>query len=164
MKKELILTVGLPHSGKSTWALEKTTCPIVNPDSIRLALHGQAFNPATERMVWTVAHYMAESLLLAGHGVVIIDATNVTEKRRAEWKNLVIGNEKVETTLKIFPTPPAECIARAKKAGRDDLVPVISRMMDAWDLEVPEQWCTPEREGGMCMGPFRCLHSPLKEK
>ncbi len=30
----LILTVGLPRSGKTTWALEQGW-PIVNPDSIR---------------------------------------------------------------------------------------------------------------------------------
>jgi len=37
--KILILTVGLPRSGKSTWAAKKGF-PIVSPDAIRLAMHG----------------------------------------------------------------------------------------------------------------------------
>lgn len=40
--KKLILTIGLPRSGKSTWAKQQG-CPVVNPDSIRLALHGKAY-------------------------------------------------------------------------------------------------------------------------
>ena len=35
MKKKLIMTIGLPRSGKSTWARTQA-CPIVNQDSIKL--------------------------------------------------------------------------------------------------------------------------------
>ncbi|KKK82651.1 hypothetical protein LCGC14_2801230, partial [marine sediment metagenome] len=48
--KKLILTVGLPRSGKSTWA-RKQGHPIVNPDSIRLALYGEPFIEEAEPMI-----------------------------------------------------------------------------------------------------------------
>lgn len=79
------MTVGLPQSGKSTWA-KAQGYPIVNPDSIRLAIHGQPFIKEAEPFVWATAKYMVRSLFLAGHDVVILDATNITRKRRDEWK------------------------------------------------------------------------------
>ncbi|GAF94425.1 unnamed protein product, partial [marine sediment metagenome] len=64
--KKLILTVGLPRSGKTTWA-RKQGIPMVNPDSIRLALHGKAFIEEAEPMIWTIAKYMVRALFIAGH-------------------------------------------------------------------------------------------------
>jgi predicted kinase len=86
LSKNLILTVGLPRSGKSTWAKEQGH-PIVNPDAIRLAMHGTAYNTKVEPLVWATAKYMVEALFLAGHDKVIVDATNSTRKRREFWKS-----------------------------------------------------------------------------
>lgn len=80
----LIMTVGLPRSGKSTWAREQGH-PIVNPDSIRLAIHGQPMIRSAELYIWAVAHTMVRALFLAGHTKVILDACNNTKKRRNEW-------------------------------------------------------------------------------
>jgi predicted kinase len=158
---KLIMLIGLPHSGKSTWAKQQGL-PIVNPDAIRLALHGQVFVPQTERLVWALAHYMVEALFLAGNRTVILDATNVTDKRRLEWMTARYPVT-VEIERKIFDTSPEECVRRARANGREDLVPVIERMMNEWDIPVPESWCNAEREGGQCTGPYRCLHSPAPE-
>ena len=86
VKRTLILTVGLPQSGKSTWA-QMQQCPIVNPDSIRLALHGKPFVSEAEPFVWAIAKCMVNALFLAGHDTVVLDATNTTRKRRDEWKS-----------------------------------------------------------------------------
>lgn len=50
--KTVILTSGLPRSGKTTWAL-KQSLSIVNRDAIRLALHGQPFIPEAEDIYTT---------------------------------------------------------------------------------------------------------------
>ena len=84
-EKTLILTVGLPRSGKSSWA-RCQGYPVVNPDSIRLRLHGQVFAPQAEPFVWAVAHLMVESLFEAGHSTVILDATNISRRRRRGWR------------------------------------------------------------------------------
>ena len=84
MKRRLHLMVGLPRSGKTTRALE-LGYPIVCPDAIRLAIHGQAFIPEAEPVVWAHAKIMARALFLAGHNDVTIDATNTTFKRREFW-------------------------------------------------------------------------------
>lgn len=135
---KLIMTIGLPHSGKSTWARQQGL-PIVNPDAIRLALYGQAFIPQAEKMVWTMAHYMMDALFLAGHETVILDATNVSEKRRLEWITHKYPVT-VEVERQIFPTEPEECKRRALAHGRTDLVPVIERMAKEWDIPRPLSW------------------------
>lgn len=137
--KKLICTVGLPRAGKSTWAI-RTNSPVVNPDSIRVSLHGQSFAPGSERFVWAIAHAMVEALFLAGHTTVILDATNVSEKRRSEWKHVYCLDDMVTTELKIFDTSPKECVMRATAGGRLDLIPVIERMAKEWDLPRPEGW------------------------
>ena len=120
---KLILTVGLPRSGKTTWA-KKQGHPIVNRDAIRLALHGQAFIGASEDMVTAIESYMVKSLFLAGHDTVIVDATNLKEKYRKRWEYL--GSWTV--TTHILTTSKEVCIQRAKDGDRDDLIPVIERM------------------------------------
>jgi len=102
--KELILTIGLPRAGKSTWA-RKQGCPIVNPDSIRLALHGKNFLPKTGPMIWCIARYMVEALFLAGHDKIILDATNTTKERRDFWKS-----EDWRCTFRYINTPKKICI------------------------------------------------------
>jgi len=123
--KHLILTVGLPRSGKSTWSAAQTAngCVVVNPDSIRLALHGQPHLPEREQEVWHIAHIMVESLFLAGHNTVILDATNLTNKRRAEW----ISDKWNTSCVSLFANA-AICKQRALDSGKEYLVPVIERM------------------------------------
>jgi len=122
--KKLVICVGLPCSGKSTWAKQQNL-PIVNPNSIRLALHGLPYVQEAEDFVWAIARVMVRSLLIAGNNEVIIDATNITEKRRDYWADFFTD---CEIKFKYFDTPVEVCIERAKNNDRDDLVPVIIRM------------------------------------
>lgn len=125
MKQTLIMTVGLPRSGKSTWT-QTSPFPIVNPDSIRLALHGQRFVALAEPYVWAIAKTMVRALFLAGHTTVLLDATNTTKARRDEW----ICKD-WETKYKVFNTSEGECIRRA---GDDkELIEVIKKMADKFE-------------------------------
>lgn len=136
--KKLLMTIGLPRSGKSTWAKEQGY-PIVNRDSIRLALHGQAYIQDAEPMVTAIEKYMVESLFIAGHDVVILDATNLKEEYRDKW-----SSDKWEIVYKIFTTSKDECIRRAEAGGRDDLVPVIERMYEDY------KWQKTPMDKGIC--------------
>ena len=122
-KPNLHLMVGLPRSGKSTIA-NTMGYPIVNPDSIRLALHGQAFIGDAEPMVWVIAKYMVKSLFIAGHSDVILDATNITKARRDEWKS-----KKWNRQFVVVDTPKDVCLERANEA----LIPIIERMANEFE-------------------------------
>lgn len=120
VKPLLIATVGFPRSGKSTWAKEQGH-PVVNPDSIRLALHGQRFVAEAEPFVWAIAKVMVRALFIVGHPVVVLDATNVTKKRRDEWKS-----DEWRTQFHVVDTPAEVCRQRA--LYQPELLPVIDRM------------------------------------
>lgn len=120
--KELILTVGLPRSGKSTWAMG-TGRPVVSCDAIRQALGVYPFVPAAEPMVWNMAKYMVRALFNAGHDIVILDTTAITEKRRSEW----ISRD-WRRSYKIFDTSAEVCKERAIATNQEYLVPIIERM------------------------------------
>ena len=132
--RRLHMLVGLPRSGKTTWALS-TGWPIVNPDAIRVAIHGQRFLATAEPLVWAIAKTMVRSLFLAGHSRVVLDATNVTAARRAEWEGILEG---VEVVPEVVLTSPDECIRRALSMNDHEIVPVIERMAAQWDW--PIKW------------------------
>lgn len=123
----LVLTIGLPRSGKSTWSRQQGF-PIVNPDSIRLALHGQRYIQQAEPYVWAIAHTMVDSLFLAGHQVVILDATNTTAQRRQEW-----ASKNYECYFKHIDTAPGVCITRANDADDQYIIPIIVKQAEQFE-------------------------------
>lgn len=119
----LYLTIGLPRSGKSTWA-RRQLIPIVNPDSIRLAIHGKAFDLKHEDLVWWHARIMVESLFRAGHEKVILDATNVAKARRDRWLS-----DQWERAFVVFPVTDLELLkARCDVSDTPHLKPIIEKM------------------------------------
>jgi len=138
----LILTCGLPRSGKTTWARAQGH-PIVNPDSIRLALHGERYLAPAEPFVWAIAYVMVDALFRAGHETVIVDATNGSAKRRSAW---VDRFPSVSFSLHVIDTAPSVCLARAATEGDSAIVPVIHRMAKEWDLPRPASWTEPAAE------------------
>jgi len=139
--KTLILTVGLPRSGKSTWAKEyskKHGYPIVNKDSIRLALHGQRFILEAEDMVHTITKIMVKALFNAGHDTIILDETNIIKERRDAWKL----SDDIELWYKPFYVEISTLKQRAKDTNQLDLIEVIEKMAnkfeDLWTEE--KQW------------------------
>ncbi len=128
-EKILIMTVGLPYSGKSTWA-KSMHYPIVCPDSIRLTIHGQRFRKSIESMVWAIAKIMVEALFEAGHDKVILDACSHTADRRNEWKN-----EDWTRWYVVCDISKIGCMARAQESGDLEIMPIIDRMAGVLDYE-----------------------------
>ena len=133
----LAILCGLPKSGKSTYArtLKEEGWVVVNPDTIRLALHGQQFVASAEGFVWATAELMARSLLMSEYKV-LIDATNTTKKRRAQWLRLA---QEFGLTLDAFvmDTSVEECHERNEEIRKygSGAVPaeVIDRMSEQWE-------------------------------
>lgn len=126
----LVATVGLPRSGKSTWA-RASGYPIVCPDAIRFALHGQRFQSEAEPMVWVLAQYMVRSLFFAGHDVVVFDATNTTVARREELEKW--GRDRYRVRFYAISTSEQECLRRARSEGDDEIMPIIMSMAQKYE-------------------------------
>lgn len=144
--RELWVMVGLPRSGKSTWA-RKWYLPIVSSDAVREALHGERFLSKAEPYVHVVKNTMIEALFLAGHTTVIVDECHVKRKYRQALEDLGVAR----CVYIVLGTPKEECLARANEAGDDVIVPVIERMAEEW-----EELSSDEETAGniVCVGRF----------
>ena len=130
----LIMTVGLPRSGKSTWCKKMAAergWPIVCPDAVRWALYGRRWWAPGEKQVWAASYLMARSLFLAGHDTVLLDSTSTTREARNFWK----PGDDLLWTLRYHEILTAShvCIRRAKETLQEDLIPVIERMVNNWE-------------------------------
>lgn len=133
-ESRLAILCGLPKSGKSTHAqrMRADGWVIVCPDTVRLALHGQKFHGHAEPYVWATADCMARTLVLEGHRVVI-DATNTTQKRRAQWRKMA---QEFGMDLKAYVLSATleECLARNRALDGEGVPPgVIDRMAQQWE-------------------------------
>lgn len=121
MKQRIILTKGLPASGKTTWAKELLRkepgkWKRINKDDLRAMLDGGKWSKDNEKYVLEVRDLLIHSALAQGYNV-IVDDTNLTQKHWDHIKDMftkmnIIGLE-VEMELKDFTDVPLEeCIKR----------------------------------------------------
>ncbi len=129
----LIVTVGLPRSGKTTWALDHIL-PTVSPDAIRMTLRASGTPLVPREMVDHMATFMVRSLFLAGHTRLILDDCNVKREHRDKWYPKA-KEPTWEVAFKHIYTGLDECISRAEP----DHIPVIRQMEDEFEpLEADE--------------------------
>jgi len=113
---KLIMTRGLPASGKSTWAKEQVIASggrtkRVNKDDLRAMIDNSVWSKQNEKNILAVRDYITKHYLLLGNDV-IVDDTNLTpnhEKRLSEiaWETGAIFEIK-----SFLDVPLATCILR----------------------------------------------------
>jgi len=93
MKPSMIVLVGLPASGKSTWArarmesVDGITRYRISWDEMRIEFgHGNKFDRAREEAMKNVSYQRVENAVLNGFQEIIIDNTNLTQSTRDKWK------------------------------------------------------------------------------
>lgn len=125
---KLYATIGLPYSGKSTLCSEyymHNGYVVICPDNFREAIHGQRFIEEAESFVWASVYAAVDALLLTHHKV-IVDACNISKKRREPWEKrgaiFILMGETEET-----------CINRAAEENDSTIIPVIRRMAGECD-------------------------------
>ena len=115
---KLIITRGLPASGKSTWAkqwvLKDPEHRVrINQDDIRLML-GKYWVPSREKLVQHIQEETLIEALLRDYDIVI-DNTNLNKKVLDQFNRLIKTFEDYEIEYKdFFDTPLSVCIERDK--------------------------------------------------
>lgn len=124
MKKlEVILTVGIPASGKSTWAKsvvaqDPHNWVRINNDDIRTMINGSQWSRETEKLVATIRMSMLREALKRNRSV-IIDNLNITSDH---WKQTLMEcqhiNKDMTVSEKVFFVDLETAIARnAQRIG-----------------------------------------------
>lgn len=137
--KTVKIMCGLPRCGKSTWIKNnKTNEVIISADDLRYIVYNQRFWGEGEPLMWSMRGMMLKYLMQQGIDI-IIDETNTTVERRKPIIALakrfgykIIGN--------VVEGIWAEgCIERAIKEGQEDLIPIINRMAEQFEMPCKEE-------------------------
>lgn len=109
MIPDLVLTIGIPGSGKSKWVQSVSGIyKVVSPDVLRLRYLGDVNNQENGRLIWTIAKAITHEYLLDGINI-LIDATNVCASER-QW--FINGLPPCNLKAKIFDILPDEAFQR----------------------------------------------------
>lgn len=119
---ELIVLVGLPGAGKSTWAaawraVDPRARVVVCRDEIRFGLFGRyrGLTDGQEAAVTEVESMLTDGALAAGWSVVV-DATHLRQEYRMRWQQLAVRRG-ARCEVVALATPLAECVRRNRARG-----------------------------------------------
>jgi len=115
----LIITVGLPGSGKSTYLAGLGVNPI-SSDEIRRLIADDPRDQSMNARIFSVIRYLIRQRIAAGRPVTYVDATHLTPWERKPYRALA---QRYGCTLEalFFDVPVEVCMARNQ--ARDRVVP-----------------------------------------
>lgn len=126
--KEFIMLIGLPGSGKSTWASSLEDAVIISSDAVRKEILGDENDQTANDTVFDTVHKRIRKELCEGtHQTVVFDATNINKKRRIAFLSSI---SKISCTKKavLFAVPVEQCIENDSRRDRTVGEKVILKM------------------------------------
>lgn len=122
----LTLLVGLPGSGKSTYAREHRF-PIVSSDDLRHLLLDDAADQNQNRRIFALLRQIVRMRFEMERPLTVLDATNLSARERRTWIKLaqLYG---VEVQAIFFDTPLDVCKQRNRARSRNVPEDVIDMM------------------------------------
>jgi predicted kinase len=122
----VVLAIGLPGSGKSSWFKRHNVVPL-SSDMVRALLFDDVREQRFQDLVFSNLRSMLKARLIAKRPTNYVDATNLTPQERQHWIKLA-KDYNYEVHAVFFDVPLEVCIERHQR--RDRVVPedIVRRM------------------------------------
>jgi predicted kinase len=122
----VVLAIGLPGSGKSSWFKRHNVVPL-SSDMVRSLLFDDVREQRFQDLVFSNLRSMLKARLIAKRPMNYVDATNLTPQERQHWIKLA-KDYQYEVQAVFFDVPLEVCLERHQR--RDHVVPedVMRRM------------------------------------
>ena len=122
----VVLAIGLPGSGKSSWFKRHNLTPL-SSDMVRALLFDDVREQRFQDLVFSNLRSMLKARLIAKRPMNYVDATNLTPQERQHWIKLA-KDYNYEVHAVFFDVPLEVCVERHQR--RDRVVPedVMRRM------------------------------------
>ncbi len=125
-KGAVVLSIGLPGSGKSTWFKRHSILPL-SSDMVRILLFDDVTEQRYQDLVFSTLRSMLRARLLARRPWNYVDATNLSPHERRSWIKLA-NDFGYEAHAVFFDVPPEVCIERNRRRERNVPEEVMLRM------------------------------------
>lgn len=125
-KGAVVLSIGLPGSGKSTWFKRHNILPL-SSDMVRILLFDDVTEQRYQDLVFSTLRSMLRGRLLARRHWNYVDATNLSPHERRSWIKLA-HDFGYEAHAVFFDVPPEVCIERNRRRERNVPEDVMQRM------------------------------------
>lgn len=125
-KGAVVLSIGLPGSGKSTWFKRHNILPL-SSDMVRILLFDDVTEQRFQDLVFSTLRSMLRARLLARRPWNYLDATNLSPHERRSWIKLA-HDFGYEAHAVFFDVPPEICIERNRRRERNVPEEIMQRM------------------------------------
>jgi predicted kinase len=115
-KGAVILAIGLPGSGKSSWFKRNNITPL-SSDVLRMLLFDDAQEQRFQDLVFSNLRSMLKARLIARRPLNYVDATNLTPHERHSWIKLA-KDYGYDVQAVFFDVPVEVCLERNRRRDR----------------------------------------------